>query len=130
MRASANRPIMTRRRLLSVSEVLAAILVLQWTIGLAACVASLSAGVNPGTVLCHAPGGATVPSQAPMDHGPDQAACPICAQLTATVLPAPPAIAIRPRPTGAVLPPFSLWDAWVPATTNAAHPPTGPPHLA
>ena len=117
-----------RQRLLRVSGLLAAVLLLQWAVGLAGCVASLQVRASPDLTICHADGTTTsAPSGAPTEHGLDRAACPLCVQLAATVLPEPPG-AVPSSPlihADAVLP--HAWDSWTPARANPAHPARGPP---
>ena len=120
-----------RLRLLRGSGLLAAVLLLQWAVGLAGCLASFPAQASPDLVICHADGTTTsAPSGSPTGHGLDEAACPLCVQLAATMLPDPPLVLpdTPPLPTPAMLP--HARDGWVPARATPAHPARGPPALS
>ena len=117
-----------RQRLLRVSGLLAAVLLLQWAVGLAGCVASLQVRAGPNLAICHADGTTTsAPSGVPTEHGLDRAACPLCLQLTATVLPEPAGVVPNPPLVHAVAVLPHAWDGWTPARTNPAHSARGPP---
>ena len=120
-----------RQRLLRGSGLLAAVLLLQWAVGLAGCIASLSAKASPDLIFCHADGTTTsVPSGSPMEHGPDVAACPLCVQLAATMLPDPPDVPPVPPLAHAAATLPRARDGWVPVRATPAHPARGPPTLA
>lgn len=119
---------MTRQRLLSVSGLLAVVLLLQWAVGLAGCVASLSARTSLPLVICHADGNTSVPD--PAGRGLDGGVCPVAVQLAATLLPDPPAALPGPLATyaAAVLP--HVREGWVPGRITPAHPARGPPAIS
>ena len=115
---------MTRQRP-SVSGLLAVVLLLQWAVGLAGCVASLSAQASLLPIICHADGSTFVPD--PAEHGLDGGVCPVSVQLAATLLPDPPAALPGPLGAYAAAAMPHARAGWVPGRVTPAHSARGPP---
>ena len=117
---------MTRQRFLSVSGLLAAVLLLQWAVGLAGCVASLSARASLPLAICHADSTNAVPS-GPTGHELGGDACPVSVQLAATLLPDPPVTVPIPPGAYTASTPLHARAGWTPGRASPAHPARGPP---
>lgn len=120
---------MTRQRFLSVSGLLATVLLLQWAVGLAACVASLSARASLPLAICRADGTTSVPS-GPTSHELGGGACPVSVQLAATLLPDPPATVPIPPGAYAAVTPLHARAGWIPGRASPAHPARGTPAIS
>lgn len=124
-----------RQRLLRLSGMLAAVLLLQWAVGVAGCLASMVAPDGPDLLICHADGGAAPRAPytpAPYTPAKDLAAsiCPLCVQLSAVVLPGPPGFPPGPPLIHAAAPlPDPLYGI-VPARFSPARPARGPADLS
>lgn len=117
-----------RQRLLPWSGLLAAVLLLQWAVGLAACMASMPARAALDLMICYADGTAPAPSKPPVSQI-GGAGCPICLQLAATLLPEPPVAVPGPPVAYALAALAPEREGWRPARATPAHPARGPPAL-
>lgn len=119
---------MMRQRLLRLSGLLATVLLLQWAIGVAGCIASMVVPNGPQQLARHA-GDEAVPRtpDVPAGHDPAASLCPICVQFSATVLPGPPASPCGPSLIHVAAPVAHGLPGSAPIWSSPAHLATGPP---